>query len=99
MGANGLIVADLAIVIELPSPVVIAVLRQLKARFPKSDEAKVRLNLDALGEFIKVGARLLLLKSRALLPRVPRRGSRISRGDWRGIWLTPGPRSCRRAWY
>ena len=49
MGANGLIVADLAIVIELPSPVVIAVLRQLKARFPKSDEAKVRLNLDALG--------------------------------------------------
>jgi hypothetical protein len=48
-GANGLIVADLAIVIELPSPVVIAILGQLKARFPKSDEAKVRLNLDVLG--------------------------------------------------
>jgi segregation and condensation protein A len=30
-----------------------------------------RLNLDALAEFITVGARLLLLKSRALLPRDP----------------------------
>ena len=30
-----------------------------------------RLNLDALAEFIGVGARLLLLKSRALLPRDP----------------------------
>ena len=30
-----------------------------------------RLNIDALAEFISVGARLLLLKSRALLPRDP----------------------------
>jgi hypothetical protein len=48
-GANGLIVADLAVVIELPSPVIIVILGQLKARCPKSDEAKVRLNLDVLG--------------------------------------------------
>jgi segregation and condensation protein A len=33
--------------------------------------AAERLNIDALAEFVSVGARLLLLKSRALLPRDP----------------------------
>ena len=48
-GANGLILADIAIVIELPSPVIIAVLGQITAAFPQPDEAKVILHLDVLG--------------------------------------------------
>jgi segregation and condensation protein A len=45
----------------------LAVTEQYLAHLRTTD----RLNLDALGEFITVGARLLLLKSRALLPRDP----------------------------
>ena len=33
--------------------------------------ASEQLNIDALADFIAIGARLLLLKSRALLPRTP----------------------------
>src|SRR5438477_232358 len=45
----------------------LAVTEQYLAHLRNTDH----LNLDALGEFITVGARLLLLKSRALLPRDP----------------------------
>ena len=45
----------------------LAVTEQYLAHLRDTD----RLNLDALAEFITVGARLLLLKSRALLPRDP----------------------------
>ncbi len=48
-GAKGLITANIAIVLELPAPIVIALLGQVKARVPKDDDAKVRLNLDVLG--------------------------------------------------
>ena len=34
---------------ELPAPIVIALLGQVKARVPQSDEVKVKLNLDVLG--------------------------------------------------
>ena len=48
-GAKGLLTANLAIVLELPAPLVIALLGQVKVRVPQSDEAKVKLNLDFLG--------------------------------------------------
>src|SRR6266550_1113896 len=48
-GANGMIIANIAIVIELPSPIVIAVLGQLIAKIPKPEQAKVVIHLDVLG--------------------------------------------------
>lgn len=48
-GAKGLITANIAIVIEFPAPIVIALLGQLKARVPQSEDAKVKINLDVLG--------------------------------------------------
>ncbi len=48
-GGNGLITFNLGIAIDLPSPAIIAILGQLRARFPKVDDAKVKINLDVLG--------------------------------------------------
>jgi hypothetical protein len=48
-GADGLIVADIAVVIELPAPIIIAVLGQITATVPNPKQAKVIIHLDVLG--------------------------------------------------
>ena len=48
-GTGGLVTANIAIVLELPAPIVIALLGQVKVRVPQSEESKVKLNLDILG--------------------------------------------------
>jgi hypothetical protein len=48
-GPAGLVTADIAIIIELPSPITVVLLGQVKARLPKGDDAKIKINIDVLG--------------------------------------------------
>jgi hypothetical protein len=47
--AQNIITADVAIVIEVPQPIVIALLGKITAKFPKPENAKCVLHLDVLG--------------------------------------------------
>jgi hypothetical protein len=47
--AQNIIMADVAIVIEIPQPVTIALLGKITAKFPKPENAKCVLHLDVLG--------------------------------------------------
>jgi hypothetical protein len=48
-GTPALVKMDLAVIVELPSPVRLIVLGQLRAALPREDKALVRLNMDAIG--------------------------------------------------
>jgi hypothetical protein len=46
---GNVVIADIAVVIELPSPIMIAILGQITAALPEKSLAKIVINLDVLG--------------------------------------------------
>ncbi len=48
-GTDGLLTAQVGLVLEFPSPLRLVLLGQMRARFPSQDNALVRLNLDLFG--------------------------------------------------
>lgn len=60
-GMDGVLTGEVGLALEFPSPVRLALVGQVKARFPRPDRALVRLNLDLFGSVdFKQGEALVL---------------------------------------
>lgn len=68
-GANALLEMDVAVLLSLPSPIVIAILGRMRAALPTKDEAVIDLRLEVLG-LIDLGRSRLTIEARLVDSRI-----------------------------